>query len=268
MRSVGELIDLRDRVGLITGGAGYLGSAIGEALAELGANIALLDIQREKCLLVTGCIAEQCQVKTLPLVVDMEDEEELRSVADKVLDRFGRLDILVHCAALVGTSELRGWGVPFAAQSADTWRKALEVNMTAPFVLTQACAEALAESGHGSVINISSIYGIVGTDPGLYEGTPMGGVPGAYAASKGGLVQWTRWLATALAPQVRVNAISMGGVWRGQHEEFHQRYKERTPLQRMATEEDVKGAVAYLASDLSQYVTGQNVVVDGGWTAW
>src|SRR5437870_1912890 len=114
---------------------------------------------------------------------------------------------------------------------------------------------------------IGSIYGVVGPDLALYEGTPLGN-PAAYAASKGGLLQFTRWLATSLAPRVRVNMLSPGGVERGQAEQFRTRYVAKTPLARMATEEDFKGAVAYLASDLSAYVTGQNLIVDGGWTTW
>jgi NAD(P)-dependent dehydrogenase (short-subunit alcohol dehydrogenase family) len=108
---------------------------------------------------------------------------------------------------------------------------------------------------------------MVGPDMGVYENTTMGN-PAAYATSKGGLLQLTRWLAMVLAPEVRVNAITSGGVWRNQPETFHTRYVARTPLRRMATEEDLKGAVAYLASDLSAYVTGHNLVVDGGWTVW
>jgi NAD(P)-dependent dehydrogenase (short-subunit alcohol dehydrogenase family) len=157
--------------------------------------------------------------------------------------------------------------VPFERQLPESWRRALEVNLTAPFVLVQAAAEALAASGHGSVINISSIYGLTGPDWRLYEGTTMGN-PAAYAASKGGLIQMTRWLATTMAPKVRVNAIAPGGVFRDTPEPFLTRYISRTPLARMATEEDFKGAVAYLASDLSAYVTGQCLAVDGGWTAW
>jgi NAD(P)-dependent dehydrogenase (short-subunit alcohol dehydrogenase family) len=183
------------------------------------------------------------------------------------LGHFQRLDILVNCAGLIGAAELPGWGTPFDEQRSDTWRKALEVNLTAAFVLTQASASVLAASGHGSVINVASIYGMVGPDMRLYHGMPMGN-PAAYAASKGGLLQLTRWVATALAPRVRVNAITPGGVWRGQPDAFRQRYEERTPLGRMAREEDLKGAVAFLASDLSAYVTGHNLVVDGGWTAW
>jgi NAD(P)-dependent dehydrogenase (short-subunit alcohol dehydrogenase family) len=108
---------------------------------------------------------------------------------------------------------------------------------------------------------------MVGPDLSLYEETNLGN-PAAYAATKGGLLQLTRWLATVLAPDVRVNAISPGGVWRNQPEDFLKRYVAKTPLRRMATEEDLKGAVAYLASDLSAYVTGHNLVVDGGWTTW
>jgi NAD(P)-dependent dehydrogenase (short-subunit alcohol dehydrogenase family) len=107
----------------------------------------------------------------------------------------------------------------------------------------------------------------VGPDLSLYGDTNLGN-PAAYAASKGGLLQLTRWLATVIAPAVRVNCLTVGGVWRNQPEDFHQRYLAKTPLRRMATEEDLKGAVAYLASDLSLYVTGQNLIVDGGWTAW
>jgi NAD(P)-dependent dehydrogenase (short-subunit alcohol dehydrogenase family) len=267
MKSLRELMDLNGRVALITGGAGHIGSALSEALAELGASIAVLDSQRENCIEVAARLHDKYGVEALPLISDLSDEAQVRSVPDIVLSRFKKLDILVNCAALVGTSNLEGWAVPFLQQSAATWRLALEVNLTAPFVLTQVCSEALAASGHGSVINIGSIYGMAGPDMSLYENAEMGN-PAAYAASKGGLLQLTRWLATVMAPKVRANAVTSGGVWREQSESFTSRYVTRTPLERMATEEDLKGAVAYLASDLSSYVTGHNLVVDGGWTAW
>jgi NAD(P)-dependent dehydrogenase (short-subunit alcohol dehydrogenase family) len=267
MKSIKELMNMQGRVALITGGGGYIGAAMCEALAELGAAIVVLDVVKESCTDEARRIQETYPVEALPLVIDLTDEKALRSVPESIVERFGRLDILVNCAALVGTSELRGWAAPFLDQRSDAWRLALEVNLTAPFVLVQACAEALVASGHGSVVNIGSIYGMVGPDMRLYEDTAFGN-PAAYAASKGGLLQLTRWLATVLAPNVRVNAITSGGVWRDHPEHFHERYVARTPLRRMATEEDLKGAVAYLASDLSAYVTGHNLVVDGGWTAW
>jgi NAD(P)-dependent dehydrogenase (short-subunit alcohol dehydrogenase family) len=260
-------MNLNGRVALITGGAGHIGSVLGEALAELGASIVVLDSQGQSCTEVAARLHDQYGVETLPLMTDLSEESQIRSVPELVLNRFQKLDILVNCAALVGTSGLEGWAVPFAMQSAATWRLALEVNLIAPFLLTQIFAEALAVSGDGSVINIGSIYGMVGPEMSLYENTKMGN-PAAYAASKAGLLQLTRWLATVMAPRVRVNAVTLGGVWREQSESFSSRYVARTPLERMATEEDMKGAVAYLASDLSSYVTGHNLVVDGGWTTW
>jgi NAD(P)-dependent dehydrogenase (short-subunit alcohol dehydrogenase family) len=267
MKFLRELMNMQGRVAVITGGAGCIGTAMCEALAELGAAIAVLDVVQESCISTAQQIHDTYDVETLPLIVDLFDKRAVRAVPEAVLGKFGRLDVLVNCAALVGTSRLKGWAAPFPEQRADTWRLALEVNLTVPFVLTQACAEALTASRHGSVVNIGSIYGMVGPDMRLYEKTAMGN-PAAYAASKGGLLQLTRWLATVLAPDVRVNSITPGGVRRNQPEVFCERYAARTPLKRMAIDEDFKGAVAYLASDLSAYVTGHNLVVDGGWTAW
>ena len=267
MKRISELMSLKGRVAVITGGAGHIGSAMAEALAELGANIVIVDISLESCLLICKRISKDYNVSSLPLAADLAHEDQIRLIPQKVTDKFNRLDILVNCAAFVGTSNLPGWVVPFEEQRSDTWKQALDVNLTAPLILTQACTPVLRESGHGSVINISSIYGIVGPNMQLYESTSMGN-PAAYAASKGGLLQLTRWLATVLAPDIRVNTITPGGVWRNQPEVFCNKYIERTPLNRMATEEDLKGAVAYLASDLSSYVTGQNIIVDGGYTTW
>lgn len=267
MKSLRELMNLHGRVALITGGAGHIGSAIGDALAEQGASVAVLDLNPQSCASRADAIHEQYGVPTLALPTDLENEAAVRAAPGQVVEKLGGLDILVHCAALVGTSGLTGWTTPFVEQSADVWRRAIEVNLTAPFVLTQASTSALMASGRGSVITIGSLYAMVGPDMRLYEGTTMGN-PAAYSAGKGGLLQLTRWLATVLAPAVRVNCISPGGVWRNQHGSFRERFVERTPLRRMATEEDLKGAAAFLASDLSAYVTGQNVVVDGGWTAW
>lgn len=267
MRSLADLMSLRGRVALITGAAGHIGTALAEALAELGAEVALWDLQAEK----TEAAARQLEIRhgtaALGVAVDLASDAAVRESCEKTLNwRDGRLDILVHCAAFVGTSSLPGWATDFDNQSVDTWRKAVDVNLTVPFALTQMCAPALRKSGHGSVINVASIYGLVAPQYHLYAGTAMAN-PAAYAASKGGLLQLTRWLSSTLAPDIRVNAITPGGVERGQPDSFQQKYRAGTPLGRMATEEDFKGAVAYLASDLSAYVTGQNIVVDGGWTA-
>jgi len=267
MKTIKKLMDLKGRVALITGGAGHIGSAMAQALAELRGKIVIIDLSPESCSRVCEEISSDFGIEAFPIAADLSREEEVLLIPGRVVEEFGRLDILVNCAAFVGTSELPGWISPFNKQRVDTWRSALEINLTVPFILTQACAPLLKKSGHGSVINIASTYGLVGPDMRLYEGAKMGS-PAAYAASKGGLLQLTRWLATILAPDIRVNTITPGGVYREQPETFHKRYIEKTPLGRMATEEDFKGAVSYLASDLSSYVTGQNIIVDGGYTVW
>jgi NAD(P)-dependent dehydrogenase (short-subunit alcohol dehydrogenase family) len=267
MKSLRELANLSGRVAVVTGGAGHIGASICDTLAELGANIAIVDISEKSLINASSRIERDYSIETLPLAVDLTCEGSVKSIPQKVINNFDRLDILINCAALVGSSELKGWVSPFKEQSSKAWRLALEVNLTAPFILTQACSNALKESGCGSVINIGSIYGLVGPDIRLYDETNLGN-PAAYAASKGGLLQLTRWLATILAPHIRVNSITPGGIWRNQPEVFLKRYNDRTPLKRMGKEEDIKGAIAYLASDLSSYVTGHNLVIDGGWTIW
>lgn len=267
MQSVNELMSLKGRTALIAGGAGHLGSAMAEALAEAGANLAILDLSDEGCATICKKMEQKFAVNTLALPMDLTDEDAVRAAPERVTDKLGGLDILIYCAALIGVTPLKGWAVPFAQQSSETWRQALEVNLTAAFVLTQAAAPALRASGHGSIITVASHYALVGPDMSFYEGTDLGN-PAAYTASKGGLVQFTRWLSTTLAPDIRANSLTPGGIWRQQPEAFHQRYVARTPLRRMATEEDYKGATLFLASDLSAYMTGQNLVVDGGITAW
>jgi NAD(P)-dependent dehydrogenase (short-subunit alcohol dehydrogenase family) len=267
MKSIKELMGLKNRVALITGGGGHIGPVLAEALAELGAHIVLVDINKNPCDVKAKAIRKKYHVKTFSLIADLADEKKVRLIPQQVMREFKRMDILVNCAAMVGTSQVKGWAVPFSEQRSDTWRKALEINLTSIFVLVQSCVSALKKSQHGTIINASSIYGMVGPYMGLYKKTKLGN-PAAYGASKGGLLQLTRYLATVLAPEIRVNAITLGGVFRGHPKIFVSRYRERTPLNRMATEEDFKGAVMYLASDLSSYVTGHNLVVDGGWTAW
>jgi NAD(P)-dependent dehydrogenase (short-subunit alcohol dehydrogenase family) len=266
-KSLRELIDLDGRVALVTGGGGHIGAELGNALAELGASVVVLDVASESCEKIAKELHACYGIHSMPLVVDLTEEEQIRAVPNVIAKEFGRLDILVNCAALTGGPDLEGWTVPFEQQSSASWRLGLEVNLTAAFILVQSCSELLQVSGRGSVINISSIHGIVAPDLTLYEGTPMGSAA-AYGVSKAGLLQMTRWLAAMLAPRVRANAITPVGVWRNQPDDFHKRYTGRVPLGRMAREEDFKGALAYLASDLSSYVTGQNLVVDGGWTVW
>ncbi len=267
MRRLNGLMDMRGRKAIVTGGAGHIGLAIAESLIELGARVAVLDRDASACAARVRVLNRLRRGAAVAVPCDLSDEASTRKAAREAKRLLGGADVLVHAAAYVGTTRHPGWAVSFERQTTGAFELALRVNLTAAFTLVHELRAALARSGRGSVILIGSTYGVVGPDLGLYEGTTMAN-PAGYGASKGGLILLARHLSTVLAPRVRVNSLSPGGVLRGQPPVFVKRYIRKTPLGRMAREEDFKGAVAYLASDLSAYVTGQNLMVDGGWTAW
>jgi len=267
MATLRELGDMSDRRVLITGGAGHLGRVMAETLAELGASIILLDRPGAQFANIQSDLMHQWNASCLCIECDLESEEERNRAIQEIKSDGKGLNCLINNAAFGGTTALEGWVTPFEAQSLATWRRTLEVNLTAPFHFSQAFTPELRTAKGGNIINITSIYGELGPDWRLYAGTKMGN-PAAYGASKGGLAQLTRWLATTLAPDIRVNAISPGGVFRNQPEVFVERYVNKTPLNRMATEDDFRGTVAFLSSDQSAYTSGQIISVDGGWNAW
>jgi NAD(P)-dependent dehydrogenase (short-subunit alcohol dehydrogenase family) len=267
MTTIKELMDLSGKRALITGANGALGRIFAESLAELGTDLVLVDIKESNFETFSAEISSKWGVTAQSLVCDLEVQSERSKLIKSVKSESKTLDILINNAALVGSSDLHGWGVPFEEQSIDTWRRALEVNLTAVFDLCQGLIPLMKASRNGSIINIASIYGIYAPNWDLYEGTNMGN-PAGYAASKAGLIQLTRWLSTTVAPEVRVNSISPGGIFRNQEPVFTQKYEKLNPMGRMATEDDFRGAIAFLASNLSKYVTGQNLHVDGGWGIW
>ena len=267
MSTIKELVNLDGRRALITGAAGGLGKAIAETLAELGASLVLVDREGSDFDALSKLITQRWEVEVECHACDLEQQSQRNELIGS-LNHDGRgLNILINNAAFVGASDLEGWAEPFELQTVDTWRRVLEVNLTAVFDLCQGFAPLLKVGMGSSIINIASIYGLYGPDWSMYEGTNISN-PAAYGASKGGLIQLSRWLATTISPHVRVNTISPGGIFRGQSDVFVRRYELKTPLGRMATEDDLRGAVAYLASDLSKYVTGQNFSIDGGWGCW
>ena len=255
--SIHAKLDLTGRHALITGGAGHIGRNCAQTLLELGATITLLDLPGDNLTKT----AETLKATAIPC--DLANLEEVRTAA-RTLEN---IEIFIHTASLVGTTRIPGWAEEIENQSSEIWQKALNVGVASAFEIAQTIRSQLAANKRGSIILFSSIYGQVGPDFRLYDGTGMGN-PVGYGVTKGGVIQLCKYLTTTYTPDIRTNIISPGGVARGQNPEFAQRYIDKTPMQRMATEDDLAGAIAYFASDLSLYTTGQDLAIDGGFTAW
>ena len=250
---------------MVVGGAGHIGYACCEALADLGASVAIADVDRDRAEALAAQLAERTTGEVAGLRCDVTEEsfDELR---ENVLTAFGGLDVLVYSAGMTGATRSTGWGGPFEDQGAAAWRLANEINVHGFFRLVQALVEDLRQSQGASVIAVSSIYATNGQRPDLYFGTEMSN-PAAYGASKAALSQVVRWLSSTLAPAIRVNAVSPGGIARGQDPAFQERYTQLGPLARMGFEEDIKGVVSLLAGDASSYITGVDIPIDGGYSA-
>jgi NAD(P)-dependent dehydrogenase (short-subunit alcohol dehydrogenase family) len=256
-KTVQELFDLAGRVALITGGSGLYGRQIAEALAEAGARTIIASRNLEK-LRAQAESFWQSGVGVDVLQYDQASEASIAQLLKQSLDLAGKVDILVNNSVL---RTMGKWEDPAA-----NFARSMEVNATGMFVMNRLFGDYMATRGRGSIINVGSIQGVVGPDFTLYEGLSWN-TPPDYFFHKGGLLQLTRYAASILGPRgVRVNAITPGGFFNHQDESFVVRYNARTFLGRMANETDIKGAIAYLASDASAYVTGTNLVVDGGYT--
>jgi NAD(P)-dependent dehydrogenase (short-subunit alcohol dehydrogenase family) len=261
MPTLHELFSLEGRVALVTGGAGYLGRAMSEALAELGARVVIASRNVERCLQVAAQLGEN----HLALELDISSAESIRRVVDEIISLTGRIDVLVNNAYSGPLKRIENATEEDFAQS-------LANGVTSYFIAAQSCWRFMREHGGGSIINVASMYGMVGSYPDVYEGTE-GCSPPNYHAAKGAVIQLTRHLAVYWAKDgVRVNCISPGPFPHPETAEkipkMVERLKTKSPMGRMGMPWEVKGAVALLASEAGSYITGHNLVVDGGWTAW
>lgn len=266
-----ELFSLEGKVAVVTGAGGLLGKAHCEALAEAGASVVAADLAIES---VEG-LAEALNGSHLALSLDVTSPESVNKALREVISRFGKVDILVNNAAVndmvedpKATSDLSKFeNYPLAL-----WNRSLQVNLTGVFLCSQIFGGWMASHGGGSIINIASTYGITAPDQSLYineAGEQVFHKPPAYSVTKGGVIMFTRYLAAYWGKQkVRVNTLSPGGVWNGQNDFFVAQYSKRTPLGHMAGRNDYQGAIVFLAGEASAYMTGANLVVDGGWTIW
>ena len=262
-RTIQQLFDLTGQVAIVTGGAGLLGKQFSRALAEAGAQVVIASRNQENCQAWAKQLrADGYQALALPL--DVTDPDSSKALVAATLAACGRLDILVNNAYA------RGVAAPPEELTVEAWRTWIDGGLSGAFYCAQAAAQPMLAQGSGSIINIGSIYGVGGTDVRMYPpGMPVN-ASAAYGAVKGGIVNLTRSLAVVWAAKgVRVNCISPGGFPGDTiNEEFAKQFQAKIPLGRMGNSTDLKGAVVFLASGASAYVIGQNLLVDGGWTAW
>ncbi len=262
---------LDGKVAIVTGALGLLGQPHCQALADYGAKVVVCDLDSSQSRLFAG----ELPTDSVGVGVDVTSPESIQKLLAAVLDRFGQVDVLINNAAIndmFETPALAAEQSKFENYPLDMWRQSLAVNVTGVFLCSQIIGSQMAKQGHGSIINIASTYGIVGPDQSLYRslsGRQLFYKSPAYPTTKGAVIAFTRYLAAYWGQAgVRVNALSPGGVENGQDDYFISNYAARTPLKRMARPTDYKGAILFLASDASSYMTGANLVVDGGWTAW
>lgn len=268
MSEVSELFDLQGKVAIVTGGAGRLGSQMSDALAEAGAHVVIVGRNASRCQEKSTQLSAEYN-EALAFAVDVTIPASVQAMTDAVETRFGRIDVLVNAA-------YSGEHTTFEEMTMQGFESAIRGGLTSTFLCCQAVSRVMKTAGQGVIVNVGSIYGIVSPDQRIY-GEVGNNSPCNYGAAKAGVIQFTRFLATYLAPHhIRVNCLTPGGFYNDAAAEQDPSYKEvfahnfsaRTPLARMGNKTDLKGAIVFLASNASDYMTGHNLVVDGGWTAW
>ena len=263
------------KVVLISGGAGFLGSHFARSLAESNASVVAADSRAPDETEALGLWDTLFNARIFFEPVDITSPDDVEKLVDAVKGKLGTIDVLINCAAIDPKFE-QGDKDSLAVQHFTSfrlsdWQESLDVNMTGTFLLTQAVCRVFEEQGSGNIINICSTYGLLGPDQRIYnEGDEMRFVkPITYSVTKSAVLGFTRYLAAYYRGRnIRVNALTPGGVERDHDEEFIQRYSSKTILGRMARPDELTGAIVFLASDASSYMTGANLIVDGGWTAF
>jgi 2-deoxy-D-gluconate 3-dehydrogenase len=273
MGNIFEKFNMKNQAVIVTGGAGLLGSQFSKTLAEAGAGVVVADLFSEK--------AEQVAVElrnsgfqAIGVHVDVTDKNSVKSMVAKTIKEYGILSAIINSAAMDPKFDNEHAGQHnnnFEDYPVEMFRSALDVNLTGMFLCSQAAVKEMLKQKKGSIVNICSTYGLVGPDQRLYEREeqPKQYKPVFYTVSKAGVLGLTRYMATYyMGTQIRVNALTPGGVYNQHDEIFTERYSAKTVLGRMADQDEMNGACLFLASDASSYMTGANLVVDGGWTAW
>jgi len=268
-----QLFSLKGKNAIVTGAMGILGKRFCSGLAEFGANVALVDLDQAAVDTFAHELSDSYGVKAVGIACDISSPESVRNMVAKSVIELGEVNIL-HNNAAGKSNDLDAFFAPFEEYSLEQWREIMSVNIDGMFLVAQAVGKQMVLQGKGgSIIQTASIYGIMAPDQRIYEGSFYMGrqinTPAVYSASKAAVVGLTKYLATYWSERgIRVNTLTPGGVESGQNEDFKRNYSARIPLGRMADRDEMVGALIYLASDASSYVTGHNLIVDGGLQAW
>lgn len=252
---------VQDRVIVFTGACGLIGCNLAKAFHERGAKLVLVDLPQSN----PEQLAEELGHGTIGVACDVSVASEVVGLAATAYDRFGHVDVLVNGHQYKPQGFLEAQAETFPEE---LWDAIINVNLKGTFLTCREFGRRMLERGQGSIINFASTYGVVSSNPALYEENSMGN-PVAYSASKGGVIMLSKYLGTHWASRgVRVNCISPHGVWNDHEKTFEDRFSTMSPMNRMMRVEEMLGAVLFLASDASTYITGSNLLVDGGWSAW
>ena len=274
MTADNKSFDLIGRTAVVTGGGGILGTGFCRVLAAHGARVAVMDVNLQAAEEAVQAIRRTNPAAELEAYAcNVADPVQVQQTVTDIVQRFGSIDIL-HNNAATKTGDLQKFFEPFETYDLSTWREIMSVNIDGMFLMAQAVGKQMVAQGHGgSIIQTASIYGVVAPDQRIYEGSQYMGrainTPAVYSASKAAVIGLTQYLASYWGEHgIRVNTLTPGGVESGQNDVFSKRYSARVPLGRMAQAGEMESALLFLASDASSYVTGHNLIVDGGLTSW
>ena len=268
-----ELFSLKGKNAIVTGGLGILGQRFCRGLACFGAKVAVIDLDEASAQTFAGELSATYGVQTVGMRCDVSSLSSVTGMVNRVVEHFGEIHIL-HNNAASKSENMDAFFAPFEEYDLHEWRKIMSVNIDGMFLVAQSVGKQMVQQDvGGSIIQTASIYGIMAPDQRIYEGSSYMGrpinTPAVYAVSKAAVVGLTKFLSSYWAEHnIRVNTLTPGGVQSGQNEEFQRRYSARIPLGRMAEKDEMVGALVYLASDASSYITGQNIIVDGGLSVW
>lgn len=269
VKSLDSLFNVKNNVVVLTGATGYLGTRFAHILSKNGSNVVLVDIDEKKCQLLEKTLRKKYKTNPLHFCLNIEDKTAVSNMTKKILATYKKIDALINNAHFVPKTHPKR-DSSFEDFPLDLWEKTIDTNLTGAFICSQEIGKVMSKKQNGVIVNISSIYGLVGSDQRIYGKSRLN-TPASYAVTKGGIINLTRYLAAYWhRKNIRVNTLTLGGIYNPEvhQNDFVKNYSKKTILGRMASINDFDGSILFLLSNASSYMTGSNLIIDGGWTSW